>query len=180
MGAVSRSSAKGYTAVQLLVVMAVIAITSAIGLPSFQGVLGWHRATTRVHLLTTCLAMARSMAVAQRMPVSVCPSADGASCRTDGDWSHGWIVFKDPDRNAQPVDASSVLRVEHYPLTNDIEATATLGRPVVRFLPSGLNSGTNITISLCSNARRLADVIVNNTGRTRTVRYTTPSSCRPR
>ncbi|WP_372381843.1 GspH/FimT family pseudopilin [Xanthomonas sp. NCPPB 1068] len=165
---------------QLLVVMAVIAITSAIGLPSFQSALEWQRTTTRVHVLTTYLAMARSLAVAQRMPVSVCPSADGSSCRTDGDWSRGWLLFKDPGRNGQPVDASSILKVEHYPAADGIEATATLGRPVVRFLPSGLSSGTNITISLCSNARRLADVVVNNTGRARTMSYTTPSSCRPR
>lgn len=180
MGAVTHSSVRGYTAVQLLIVMAIIAVTAAIGLPSFQGVLEWQRATTRVHLLTTHLAMARSLAVTQRMPVSVCPSADGSSCRTDGDWSRGWLLFKDPSRNGQPVDASSILKVEHHPAADGIEATATLGRPLVRFLPSGLNSGTNITISLCSNARRLADVVVNNTGRTRTVRYPTPSSCRPR
>ncbi|WP_329607079.1 GspH/FimT family pseudopilin, partial [Xanthomonas perforans] len=53
-------------------------------------------------------------------------------------------------------------------------------RSIVRFLPNGRSSGTNITISLCSNARRLADVVVNNSGRARTVRYTSPTSCAAR
>ncbi|MBB3806004.1 type IV fimbrial biogenesis protein FimT [Xanthomonas arboricola] len=177
MEAVTRSSARGYTAVQLLVVMAVIAITSAIGLPSFQSVLEWHRATTRVHLLTAHLAMARSLAITQRVPISMCPSADGATCRPDRVWSKGWILFKDPDRHGQPARSDAILRITQYPATGDIDVTSSLGRPVVRFLPSGRSSGTNITISLCSNAKRLADVVVNNAGRARAVRYAMPTSC---
>ncbi|NIJ79609.1 GspH/FimT family pseudopilin [Xanthomonas cannabis] len=177
MEAVTRSSARGYTAVQLLVVMAVIAITSAIGLPSFQSVLEWHRATTRVHLLTAHLAMARSLAITQRVPISMCPSADGATCRPDRVWSKGWILFKDPDRHGQPAQSDAILRITQYPATGDIDVTSSLGRPVVRFLPSGRSSGTNITISLCSNAKRLADVVVNNAGRARAVRYAMPTSC---
>lgn len=178
MGAVTRSSARGYTALQLLVVMAVIAITSAIGLPSFQGVLEQYRTTARVHLLTAHLAMTRSLAITQRVPMSMCPSADGATCRPDQVWSQGWILFKDPDRRGQPAQSADILRVTQYPPTSDIDVTSSLGRPVVRFLPSGRSSGTNITISLCSNAKRLADVVVNNAGRARAVRYTMPTSCR--
>lgn len=180
MRAVTHSSARGYTAVQLLIVMAVIGILATIGLPSFQHVLEWQQATTRVHLLTSHLAMARSMAVTQRAPVSVCPSAEGATCRSDRIWSQGWILFKDPNRQGQPADTASILRATHYQENSGIDVTASLGRPIVRFLPSGRSSGSNITLSVCRNATKLVDVIVNNAGRTRAVRYTTPAPCRPR
>ncbi|PPU76253.1 MULTISPECIES: GspH/FimT family pseudopilin [Xanthomonas] len=180
MQAAPHSNAKGYTVMQSMFVMALVATMASIGLPGFQRLLDWQRATTRMHLLTTHLALARSLAVAQRMPVSLCPSADGSRCRTDSDWSRGWILFKDPGREGQPADASSIFKVEHYPAADGIDARATHGRPVVRFLPSGLSSGTNITISLCANAQRLADVVVNNTGRARTVRHSAPISCQTR
>ncbi|WP_115529096.1 MULTISPECIES: GspH/FimT family pseudopilin [Xanthomonas] len=177
MRAVTHSSARGYTAVQLLIVMAVIGIGAAIGLPSVKSLIEWQRATTLVHLLTAHLAMARGLAVSQSAPVSICPSADGTRCHTDRDWSRGWILFKDPDHGGQPLSAASVIRVEHTSATGGINITSTAGRSIVRFLPNGRSSGTNVTISLCSNARRLADVVVNNSGRARTVRYTTLASC---
>ncbi|WDN04992.1 GspH/FimT family pseudopilin [Xanthomonas oryzae] len=180
MDAASYSNAKGYTAVQLLIVMAIVGIGAAIGIPSFKSLIEWQRATTRVHVLTAHLAMARSFAVTQGAPVSICPSTDGVRCRTDRDWSHGWILFKDPERGVQPQSAASVIRVEHASSTGGLDITSTVGRSIVRFLPNGRSSGTNINISLCSNARRLADVVVNNSGRARTVRYTSSVSCMAR
>ncbi|MBB3813758.1 type IV fimbrial biogenesis protein FimT [Xanthomonas arboricola] len=177
MKAVTLSSAKGYTAVQLLIVMAIIGIMAAIGLPSFRALIDWQRAQARVHLLTAHLAMARSMAITHRLPVSICPSSDGTSCRSGSDWSQGWILFKDPLRSGQPADVGSVLQVQQYAASDNIRITGTIGRSLVRFLPNGRNSGTNITISLCRRVHRLADVIVNNSGRTRSVRYTQPTIC---
>ncbi|TBW93334.1 GspH/FimT family protein, partial [Xanthomonas citri] len=72
------------------------------------------------------------------------------------------------------------ITVEHDFATGGIDIVSTAGRSIVRFLPNGRSSGTNITISLCSNARRLADVVVNNSGRARTVRYTSPTGCTAR
>ncbi|WP_172637412.1 GspH/FimT family protein, partial [Xanthomonas citri] len=89
-------------------------------------------------------------------------------------------LFKDPGRDGQPPSAASVVRVEHDFATGGIDIVSTAGRSIVRFLPNGRSSGTNITISLCSNARRLADVVVNNSGRARTVRYTSPTGCAAR
>ncbi len=177
MQAATRSYEKGYTALQSLIVMAILGILTTIGLPSFRALIEWQRTQARVHLLTAHLATARSLAVTQRLPVSICPSADGASCRSDKNWSQGWILFKDPLRDGHPAGADSILRVERYAANDNISITGTTGRPVVRFLPNGRNSGTNITISLCAGAHRLADVIVNNSGRTRSVRYKQATSC---
>lgn len=42
MDAAGYSSARGYTAVQLLIVMAIIGIGAAIGMPSFKSLIEWQ------------------------------------------------------------------------------------------------------------------------------------------
>ncbi|MCL1523466.1 GspH/FimT family pseudopilin [Xanthomonas nasturtii] len=177
MQAGAPSYVKGYTAAELLIVMAIVGIMTAIGLPSFRTLIEWQRAQTRVHLLTAHLAMARSLAITGSLPISICPSIDGTSCRSDRDWSRGWILFKDSTRSGQPADVGSILRVQQYAASDNISISGTIGRSLVRFLPNGRNSSTNITISLCTRTQRLADVVVNNSGRTRSVRYTQPANC---
>jgi len=40
------------------------------------------------------IALARAEAVKRRSAVRVCPlAADQNSCRNDGDWNHGWMVW---------------------------------------------------------------------------------------
>src|SRR3546814_19516446 len=60
--------------------------------------------------LTTSLAAARLRAVKDNAPVTVCPSADGRTCRSDEVWSDGWIVYQDPGRDPQPQDSGTVIQ----------------------------------------------------------------------
>src|SRR5690606_6837826 len=130
------------------------------------------------HLLTTSLAAARLRAVKDNAPVTVCPSADGHTCRGDGIWSDGWILYRDPGRNDQPPAMDAILqrfdRVGHA-----LQLRSTSGRHRVRFLPSGWAYGSNLTIRLCrpGSGGFLGSVIVNNAGRPRTERQPAGSSC---
>ncbi|RFF51635.1 GspH/FimT family pseudopilin [Xanthomonas campestris] len=172
-----QSPAKGYTATELLIVMAVLGLLAAIALPSFSSLIERQRLQTRVHLLTAHLALARSMAIMRRTAVSVCPSADGTMCGTDSNWSAGWILFADPANAGQPSSALSVLRVEQHATTQSLSVTSTAGRPLIRFMPDGRSDGSNATISLCIQSERVADVVINNSGRARSVRYPAMQSC---
>ncbi|PPT73838.1 prepilin-type cleavage/methylation domain-containing protein [Xanthomonas arboricola pv. populi] len=171
------SCARGYTAVELLIVMAVLGLLAAIALPNFNGLIERQRMQTRIHLLTAHLALARSMAIMRRTAVSVCPSADGTMCRTDSNWSAGWILFADPSNQGQPSSALSILRVERHPTKQRLSITSTAGRPLIRFMPDGRSGGSNATISLCIRAAQVADVVINNSGRARSVRYASARSC---
>ena len=75
----------GFTLVELMVVIAVLAILASIGIPGFQGVVAENRATSAANELLATLQFARSAAIAQSRPVIVRPTAGG-------NWGGGWVV----------------------------------------------------------------------------------------
>src|SRR3546814_7598037 len=76
----------GFSLIELVATLSVLATLLAIALPSFTTLLQGSRASGTYHLLTTSLAAARLRAVKDNAPVTVCPSADGRTCRSDEVW----------------------------------------------------------------------------------------------
>jgi len=76
----------GFTLVELMVAIAVLAILATIAIPGFQGIVAENRATSAANELQATLQFARSAALAQSRPVTVRPIND------DGDWDLGWVV----------------------------------------------------------------------------------------
>lgn len=85
---------KGFTLVELMITIAVVAIMSAIAYPSFQATLRSNRMATTSNELIAALSLARSEAVKNKRGGGVCASVDGSSC--DGAaWTDGWLVWAD-------------------------------------------------------------------------------------
>lgn len=167
----------GLTLMELVVTMVVLAVTVTIAIPSFQGVVERTRTATVYHQLTASLMLARSAAITRSEPVVVCPSADGQRCRADRVWEAGWIVFPDPLRLGQPEDETDVLR-RTGPIDGGLQVRTGRGRPLVRYLPDGRASGSNLSLRVCRGEDELlARVIVNNVGRARTERTTGGTPC---
>ena len=95
------SSTKGFTLIELLVTVAVSAFMLVAAVPSFSELIKNNLLTTATNDLIASLGLARSEAIKQERPVTVCKSDDGASCvNTGNDWAQGWIVyFTDDDGN---------------------------------------------------------------------------------
>ena len=167
-----RQDARGLTLIELVVTLAVASVLLGIGVPSFQKLQRSMRAASAIHLVTTALATARISAVTRRMPVSVCPSLDGERCHGTTAWENGWIVFADPKRHTQPASSDAILH-RFDPLRRGMALRSTAGRTLIRYHPSGMASGSNLSIRLCSTQeqRHLGSVIVNNAGRARTERH---------
>jgi len=89
--------ARGFTLVEVLITLAIGAIILLLAVPNFGTLLERNRIGSAADHLYASLAEARGEAVKRRTTVRVCPSADNASCRDDGVWSDGWIVFIDND-----------------------------------------------------------------------------------
>ena len=178
-----RSLAKGFTLVELMVTISVLAVLMAVGIPSFQGVIASSRVTTATNDFMATLAQARSNAIRRGGRVTVCKSADGASCVTTGNWEQGWIMFNDDDHSAAnaSVDTGETITFASPALTNGIVMKGNLN--YVSFgadgLPKNMNgSGYFGTIRICSTVaslsddKRARDLIINRTGRSLVERKT--------
>jgi type IV fimbrial biogenesis protein FimT len=89
---------RGFTLIEMMVTLALLAILIALVTPSFRGLLADNRATAQANALVGSLMLARSEAIKRNAPVVMCRSNDGASC-AGSDWEDGWILWADMDRD---------------------------------------------------------------------------------
>jgi len=93
--------------VELVVVMLLIAVLAAIAIPSYKYVTTSNRMSGEINGLLGDLQFARSEAIKEGLPVTVCSSADGLTCG-NSHWQNGWIVFLDSN-GSQTVDAGEQI-----------------------------------------------------------------------
>lgn len=106
----------GFTLAELLVTVVILAIVTAIGLPLLRGFIDDAGVSTAADQMLASLNYTRSEAVKRNTRVTMCRSADGASCAAaaaSGDWRAGWIVFVDGAEPAQLDEGDQVLRVQN-------------------------------------------------------------------
>lgn len=117
-----RARARGYSIIELMTVVLIVAITVTFGLPSFLESLRNNRVTGRTNELVASAALARSEAIKRAANARLCVSSDGATC-TGSDWDDGWLVIADFDRDGSYETPSEILRVVGP--NADVETTAT-------------------------------------------------------
>ena len=115
------SSSRGFTLVELMVTIAILAILATIGLPSFQRLIADYRVSAQANSVQGLLQFARSEAVKRRESVSVCVDAGALVVRA------GLCADASQPLRALPLDQ----RVEFGGFDN------TPGVTVVQYAPSG-------------------------------------------
>ncbi|MCU0936633.1 MAG: GspH/FimT family pseudopilin [Gammaproteobacteria bacterium] len=105
---------RGFTLIELAIVVAVAGILLVVGVPALQDMVRNNRLVTETNNLVAHLNLARSEAVKRRVRVAVCSSADSEAavpaCDGGTDWDTGWVVFVDANSNGSVDDAANVLR----------------------------------------------------------------------
>ncbi len=162
---------RGFTLLEMLVALTLLAVLAAAAAPSFSGLLQSNLAATHADALMTSLTLARSEAIKRNLRVTLCKSADGASCTTAGDWAQGWLVFVDRDANGVLGTDEEVLRVQSI-----LSGGFTLGNSNARnwyayradgsaASSGGLVTGTFRVCPPDGNVARARRVVTNITGR---------------
>lgn len=85
-------SSLGFTLVELIVTMAVVAILLVLAVPGFGEIIRTNRASAQTNDLVSALSLARSEAVRRGAAVDVCPSSNQITCTGGTDWEDGWII----------------------------------------------------------------------------------------
>lgn len=120
---------KGFTLIELMVVVAVAAVLVTLAVPSFDASILSNRLGSFANSFVAAAQVARGEALKRNAPVRLCRSANGTSCATSGGWEQGWIVFADTNNNAVVDTGETVVQIQQaiptgYQLTGDTYSIA--------------------------------------------------------
>jgi type IV fimbrial biogenesis protein FimT len=170
-------AARGFTLIEMLVVVAISGILAAVVAPSLVSVIESNRRTIISNQLMEDLALARRQAIALSTSVALCGS-DSASpyeCKArtpyPTDWSNGWYTYIGSSNKLTPASAAAglVLRSPQV-LASDWKVDAYLGiYNYVALSPGSVATGNgHFTIYRSgSTSGTTACVTVSTTGRAR-------------
>ena len=157
----------GFTLVELMTAVAVVAILLALALPSFQATMRSNRVTTSSNELLASLSLARTEAIRGLGPAGVCASTDGATCAASTDWAAGWVVWRE-----EPAAGGVVARTVVRYIQPKQRTTITGPNTGVQFTTQGRSQAgaqqVGVTATDASSVARC--VRVNTTGQTRVTR----------
>ena len=173
--------ASGFTLVELMITLAVLAVLMAMAAPSFREIGLNNRSSGMINSLMADLAVARSEAVKTARPAYV--SAVG------GNWDNGWVVWVDADGNG--VQDAAELTLKRQEVINGAHSGssnnhfrlrgvsgATTGTTAITQIGFGTQGqsiapGTGARFGLCrpdGNVDRSTGVQVSIAGRAQSVR----------
>jgi type IV fimbrial biogenesis protein FimT len=173
------TKSRGFSALELLIAIAILTILALFGVPNMRTLMQSNRMVVAKNALVVTLQRARMESASTSRHAVVCPSANGHSCLTVGDWSQGWLVYRDDNENGRFDPVESLLQV-HQMTFPDLHVRTSDGRRKVTYRDMGRADGTNVTFVFCDGRGDGAggQVIVANSGRVRSLDRVTPGSCR--
>lgn len=167
---------RGFTLVEALVVVALVAVMAALAAPSLKAFLVRRAVDSAVSTLASDYRLARSEAVKRTGYVTICRSPDGAGCSpadAPGSWHDGWIVFTDADANRRVNGTDEVLRVQ--PRLTGLRAMVRYNDPgfsntvqAVLYRPHGISTTGNETLLVTADSSLVGGtrlVVISRNGR---------------
>jgi len=136
---------------ELMITIAVLAITLAIAVPSFSGVIGESKLRSQASEIQSALTFARTEAIRLNRSVVFCHSNNGVNCTVPASsgWE-GWLVSAAGaalETPALPVARTGIIAATPMRISSGPNLAAATH--VIRFTPQGLARGfaNNIPLS---------------------------------
>lgn len=161
-----RRITRGYSLYELLMTTVLIAMLLAAGIPSFSSMTARHRQRAEIDALFHAVHLARKESVMRRKVVSICPSTGGDTCTPGKDWSDGWLMFENSDRDSPPrIDAGEPI-LQRHKVDKRVEIHANRHGFTLR---ATFLRATNGTLLVCDREDRIPAraLVISYTGRPR-------------
>lgn len=163
----------GFTLIELMVTVAIIAILAMLAAPSFNEAILSNKLASFANNFVASATLARGEAVKRNATVKMCSSSSGAACATSGGWQQGWIVFNDLDDDGT-LDSNETLIQRQQALAADYSFTGNANS--IAFQSVGVGT-TAATLKLCratpTAGNQERDIKVSATGRVSVAKTTT-------
>ncbi len=176
---------KGFTLIELMVVIAIVAILATLAAPSFNALATTQALRAASSELHISLMQARSEALRTNRNVYVVP-VSATTPATETDWAAGWTIFVDMNNSGDTYQAGTDTIVSKSPVISSKLNINTDKTNAVGFMfdARGFNSGlgaTNSKVSFASvddsNKRKM--VIVDRLGKARVCDHLLNPGCEP-
>lgn len=169
----------GYSLLELLMTIAIAALILTLGLPSFSALKARSAQRVELDALFHAVHLARKASIMRKQVVSLCPTADGAACSPGRDWSGGFLVFVNSDRDEPPERDDDEILLHRHLAGRSVKITANRRGFTLR---ATFLRATNGTLVVCDRAGRTAPraLVISYTGRPRVAEKTPrgmPYSC---
>jgi type IV fimbrial biogenesis protein FimT len=176
-----RDRARGFSLVELTVVLAVAAVALAVAGPDLRDALRAQQIRAGTGDLFDAVNLTRSQAMTRNERVKLVPrDADGA------DWTSGWTVFVDRDGDRRPGPGDEIIAV-HGPLAQGIAARFSFTSPAPPYYIAYNGAGRSCSDTSSAQARfgtlslfhgeRVRRIKINMLGRARMCDPARDSSC---
>ena len=169
----------GYSLLELMMTIAVAALILTLGVPSFSALKARNAQRVEINALFHAVHLARKGSIMRKQVVSLCPTADGLTCNPGRDWSGGFLVFENSDRDEPPeLDDGDILLYRHL-ASPSVKIAANRRGFTLR---ATFLRATNGTLVVCDRAARVSPraLVISYTGRPRVAERTprgAPYSC---
>jgi len=158
--------AHGYSLYELLMTITLIGLVLTLGLPSISGTVARSRIRVEVDALFHAIHLARKESIMRRQVVSICPSSDGIDCEPGRNWSIGWLMFENDDRDSPPRVDSGEAVLQVHRVADTVKITANRRGFTLRATQRRATNGTIVVCDLAGRAPPKA-LVISYTGRPR-------------
>ena len=166
-----RAEQLGYTLCELVVTVAIASAILLLGVPSMGAFVARNRQVVEINALHHAIHRARSESIMQRRFVSLCPSSDGRQCDGGTDWSSGWLVFVNIDRDSPPQIDDGEPILDRHRVSPGIRLTANRRGFTLRGTRYRATNGTLVACDIADRAPPRA-LVISYTGRPRAAQKT--------
>lgn len=128
---------KGFSVIELLFVIGLVAIVSAIAIPNLQQFLIRAEIRSGVNDWTFALQRAKFEAIKQNRQVTLCPSSTGTACTATSAYEGGWIIKTGTTASV----AGDRIIADYIPMRRLTMTSNRANAAAVTYLPNGLPIG---------------------------------------